>query len=246
MESLAGKTVLITGGSKGIGAAASLLLAKNGANVALNYSSDSVAADEIVKQIGPEKSIAIKGDAGSIPDIEKMVDETVKKFGKIDVLIPCAGMLKMRNLEQTTEEDYEQHMRLNVKGPYFLAQKAVPHMPSGSHIIFISTGLTKTSAIAPGYLLYVTTKGAIEQMVRAMCKDLGSKGIVVNAVAPGPTATDLFFRGKTEQVLKAIAGSSPFGRIGQPDEIAKVILFMAGSGSRWVSGQVLMANGGIA
>ena len=122
MASLAGKTVLITGGSKGIGAATSLLLAKHGANVAINYSSDSAAADKIVQQIGTDKSIAIQGDAGSIPDIEAMVDQTVKKFSKIDVLIPCAGILMMKTLEQTSEADWDKTYRLNVKGPYFLCQ----------------------------------------------------------------------------------------------------------------------------
>lgn len=122
MASLAGKTVLITGGSKGIGAATSLLLAKHGANIALNYSSDASAADGIVRQIGDDKALAIKGDAGSIPDIETMVQKTVEKFGRIDVLIPCAGMLLMRDLESTTEADYDAIMKLNVKGPYFLVQ----------------------------------------------------------------------------------------------------------------------------
>lgn len=122
MSSLSGKTVLITGGSKGIGAATSILLAKHGANLAINYSSDSAAADKIVKEIGDEKAIAIKGDAGKVADIEVMVDQTVKKFGKIDILIPCAGILHMRDLETTTEAEYDVAMQLNVKGPYFLTQ----------------------------------------------------------------------------------------------------------------------------
>lgn len=127
MVSLSGQTALITGGSKGIGAAAALLLARNGANIAINYSSDSSAAEDVVKQIGADKCIAIKGDAGSIPDIEAMVNQTVEKYGKIDILIPCAGVLRMRTLEQTSEEDFHTMMRVNVKGPYFLAQVRTCH-----------------------------------------------------------------------------------------------------------------------
>ena len=121
-QSLAGKTVLITGGSKGIGAATSLLLAQNGANLAINYSSDSSAADALVAKIGADRAISIKGDAGSLSDIERMVSETIAKFQKIDVLIPCAGILPMKDLEATTEEDFDRTHALMVKGPYFLAK----------------------------------------------------------------------------------------------------------------------------
>ena len=127
MSSLNGKTVLITGGSKGIGAAVSLLLAKHGANLAINYSSDASAAENIVKQIGVEKAISVKGDASKISDIDMMVQETVKKFGKIDVLIPCAGILPMKDLAASTEEEYEKTMNINVKGPLFLVQVLFCH-----------------------------------------------------------------------------------------------------------------------
>ena len=129
---LAGKTALITGGSKGIGAATSLLLARSGANVAINYSSDSSAAEDIAKQIGHEHSLLVKGDAGSIPDIERMVFETVNKFGRIDIVIPCAGILLLKNLEATTEADFDKSYHLNVKGPYFLCQ--VSHLDSLLHL----------------------------------------------------------------------------------------------------------------
>ena len=129
---LAGKTALITGGSKGIGAATSLLLAKSGANVAINYSSDSSAAEDIAKQIGDKHSLLIQGDAGSIQDIERMVSETVNKFGKIDILIPCAGILLMKTLEATTEADFDKSYQINVKGPYFLCQ--VSQRDSCSHL----------------------------------------------------------------------------------------------------------------
>ena len=144
MGSLCGKTVLITGGSKGIGAAASLLLARNGANVAINYSSDASAADEVVKQIGADKCIAIKGDAGSVSEIEAIVNQTVKKFGQIDILIPCAGVLAMKTLEQTTEKDYDTSMRLNVKGPYFLAQVRMPCSTTGNAANIVNRKLSHT------------------------------------------------------------------------------------------------------
>ncbi|CAD6569194.1 MAG: hypothetical protein ASARMPREDX12_002242 [Alectoria sarmentosa] len=243
---LAGKTALITGGSKGIGAATSLLLAKAGANVAINYSSDASAAEDIAKQIGHEHSLLIQGDAGSIQDIERMVSDTVEKFGKIDIVIPCAGILLMKNLEATTEADFDKSHNLNVKGPYFLCQKAAPHMPEGSHIVFISTTQCAASSVAAPYLLYNSTKGAIEQMTRVMCKDLAPKGISVNAVAPGPTGTELFYRGKTEQMLKMVAGFSPMGRIGRPEEIAEAIVWLSSGSSSWISGQILRANGGMA
>lgn len=125
-------------------------------------------------------------------------------------------------------------------------QKAAPHMPPSSHIIFLSTTINHASTVTPPYLVYCTSKGAIEQMVHVMSKDLGVKGISVNAVAPGPTATDLFLKGKSEQMIKTIAGFNPHNRLGKPEEIADVLLWLSGSGSDWVTGQVIKVNGGMA
>lgn len=125
-----------------------------------------------------------------------------------------------------------------------LPQKAVPHMPEGSHIVFLSTTLTAASTVTPPYLLYNASKGAIEQMTRVLCKDLGKKGIFVNAVAPGPTGTELFYQGKSDEMLKKIAGFNPQGRIGTPEEVAETIVFL--SRAPWVSGQVVRVNGGMA
>ncbi|KAL9062216.1 MAG: hypothetical protein Q9157_009118 [Trypethelium eluteriae] len=240
---LAGKTALITGGSKGIGKTTALKLAKEGANVVINYSSDAGPANEVVKVIGEDRALAIKADAGDVNDIEKMVQTTIERFQKIDILIPNAGVLYNKDLENTTERDFDVSMRLNVKGPYFLAQKAAPHMGENSHIIFISTSLCALSQVTPNYLIYLTTKGAIEQMVHVLNKDLGRKHIYVNAIAPGPTGTDLFYEGKSEQTLKAIAGYSPHNRIGTPEDIAENIAWL--SGSRWIAGQIVRVNGGM-
>jgi 3-oxoacyl-[acyl-carrier protein] reductase len=179
---LTGKTALITGASKGIGASTALHLAQLGAKVIINYSSDPAPADALVQQIGPSNAIAIRANAGSVPDIERLVKESVAwegSSGKIDILIPNAGTSIMSSVEQTTESDFDLTYNLNVKGPYFLVQKALPYMPSGSHVVLLSTSLCASSTITPNYLLYTSSKGAIEQMTRVLAKDLGQKGINV-------------------------------------------------------------------
>ena len=231
-------------GSAGIGKATALKLAEQGANVVINYSSGSGAADEVVKAIGEDRCFAIQADAGDVEAIEMMVKATVDRFQKIDILIPNAGVSLEKDLMSTTERDFDLSMKVNVKGPYFLVQKAVPYMGEGSHIILISTSLCAMSTVTANYLVYLTTKGAIEQMVRVLSKDLGRKQIYVNAVAPGPTGTDLFYQGKSEQLLERIAGFSPLNRIGEPEEIAENIAWL--SGSKWVAGQIVRVNGGVA
>ncbi|BCS26890.1 putative oxidoreductase, short-chain dehydrogenase/reductase family [Aspergillus puulaauensis] len=244
--SLSGKVVLITGASKGIGKAIAQRLASEGASVVLNYNTDAPSANELVQEIGQDRALAVQADASKLPDLDRLVDAAVTKFGKIDVLIPNAGIMPMRDLEHTTEEDFDRVYNITVKGPYFLAQKAAKHIPSGGRIVFVSTSVIGLSNIAPPYLLYGSAKGAVEQMSRIMAKDLARNGILVNCIAPGPTTTGLFLEGKSDQVLKAVAGNSPFGRIGEPDEIANAVYFLCGKDSNWVSGQVLRVNGAMA
>ncbi|KAI1140511.1 NAD(P)-binding protein [Hypoxylon sp. FL0543] len=245
--SLHGKVAVITGASKGTGKATAIALARLGATVVINYSSDEQAAQDAlaeVKKLGAGEARLVRADASTVEGVQSLVKQTVDAYSKIDILIPNAGVLLMKDLEHTTEADFDRAFAVNVKGPYFLAQAAAPYMPQGSHIIFISTTLTAASTVQPGYLLYNSTKGAVEQMTRVISKDLGRKGILVNAVAPGPTGTELFFRGKSEEMLKAIANLNPQGRIGTPEEIAETIVFLAHAS--WVSGQVVRANGGMA
>lgn len=238
---LAGKVALITGGSKGIGKATALLLASQGARISINYGSDKASADATISELPSGAGVAIQADAGSIAGIEKIVNETVAAFGRIDVLIANAGILPMKDTEGTTEADFDSVFNLNVKGPYFLTQKALPYMAAGSHVIHLSTSLTAQSNIMPNYLLYCSTKGAIEQMARIQAKDLGRKGIFVNAIAPGPTETELFLKGKSEQMLNMIKAGNPFNRLAQPSDIAEAMLNLATTS--WISGQVLRVNG---
>ena len=243
----AGKVALITGGTKGIGAATATLLVSLGAKVVVNYGRDASAAEAIVSKLGGEHALAVQADAGSVSGITHLVEQAVAKFGKIDILIPNAGMLLLKDVESTTEEDFDRAFNLNVKGPYFLVQKALPHMNNGGSIVLISTNQCHASTVAAPYTLYCATKGAIEQLTRLLSKDLlAKKGIRVNAIAPGPTATELFLEGKSQKVLDYMASLHPGNRIGQPDEIAQAISFVVGDGATWVSGQTIKVNGGLA
>lgn len=242
---LSGKVAVVTGGSKGIGAATVTALVKLGAKVVINYGRDSSTAESLVKTLGPNNAYAVQADAGTISGVEQLVNATVEKYGKIDILIPNAGILPMKDVEHTTEADFDRAFGLNVKGPYFLVQKALPHIPKGGSIVLISTTQAFASTVSAPYTLYCATKGAIDQLVRVLSKDLqAKKGIRVNAVAPGPTGTELFYEGKSEQVLKMIAGLNPNNRIGTPEEVAEAIVFLAGDGAKWVSGQTVLVNGG--
>ncbi|KAF4616902.1 hypothetical protein D9613_008768 [Agrocybe pediades] len=250
-----GKVAIITGGSKGIGAATTLQLVAQGANVVFTYSSDTAAADALVTKVhglyppianAPPRVTAFKGDAAAVGDLKVLVSKTLEVYGQIDILILNAAIMPMHDLEHTTEASFDNTMALNVKGPYFLTQLVAPHLKAGSHIVFLSTTLIAASTVTPAYLLYLTTKGAIEQMVRVISKDLSRKGISVNAVAPGPTGTELFYKDKPDAVLNMIKSFIPMGRLGTPEEIAQVIVWLSGDSSGWVSGQIIRANGGMA
>ncbi|OAL45783.1 NAD(P)-binding protein [Pyrenochaeta sp. DS3sAY3a] len=246
-QPLSGKTALITGGSKGIGAATATHLSSLGAKIVLTYSTSSAPAEALVTRLGgPTRALAIRADASSLPDIERLIASTTAfSGGSIDILIPNAGVMAMSSVAHTTEAQFDATYELNVKGPYFLVQKALPYLRPGARVVFLSTSLCASSTVAPDYLLYVSSKGAVEQMTRVLAKDLGGRGINVNAVAPGPTATELFLEGKPQQVIDNIASLNPFKRIGEPDEIAKAIAYLSGDGGSWVNGQILRVNGGM-
>jgi len=246
MSRLAGKVALVTGGSSGIGRATALALAKEGASVVINYSRSKGPADEVVAEIGSDRAIAIQANVGKVDSVKDLVAQTVAKFQKIDILVLNAASINGNaSLDNTTEADFDEAFAVNVKGQYFLTQEAAKYIPDGGRVIFFSTSLTAVSTIMPIYLLYAATKGAVEQMSRVLAKDLGRRSITVNTISPGPTATDGFYTGKTEPILKAISAAHPAGRIAQPNEIADVVVFIASPESSWVNGQNLRVNGGM-
>lgn len=240
---LAGKVFIITGASKGIGRATAERVARDGASVVLNYLSDTRSADEVVKTIGSDRALAVQADASKLADIDKIVEAAMQKFGRIDVIMPCAGVMGMHELDSMTEEIYNRHFDINVKGPMFLVQKAARHMKPGGRVILVSTGVTTLTGVVPSYLPYCATKGAVDQMTRLMAKDLGRKGITVNAVAPGPTATDLFLNGKSEEMISMAKRLSPFNDLGRPEDSANLVAFLASDDAKWISGQTIRVNG---
>ncbi|KAI0630632.1 NAD-P-binding protein [Trametes polyzona] len=248
-SSLAGKVAIITGSSRSIGAATAVRLASFGANVVINYVSNAASAQAVADSInkaGPGKAIIVKADVGSLADNKRLVEETVRAFGKVDIVILNAGVMDNQTLQDVTEETYDRQFDTNVKGPLFLVQDAAKHMSAGGRVIFFSTSVAHASGVLPNYLVYAATKGAVEQLTRVLAKDLGARGITVNTVAPGPIDTDLFRNGKTEQQINFFAGLHPQKRLGTADEVSNVVSFLVSEEASWVNGQTLMVNGGFA
>ncbi|KAI1177277.1 short-chain dehydrogenase/reductase SDR [Nemania sp. FL0916] len=248
-NNLQDKVVLITGGTKGIGLAIAQRVSLAGASVVLNYSRDASAASIALSSLpgdgsSPSRSLTIQADASSPSAMHDLVSRTVAHFGRLDIVVANAGTMPLQEHSAVSEALFDTAFGLNVKGPFFLAQAALPHLPPGSgRVIFVSTGIARNSAVLPSYGLYASTKGAVEQLTRVLAKDFGRRGVTVNAVAPGPTDTELFREGKSEAMINGIAAANPFGRLGTPGEIAEVVAFIAGEESAWVSGQVIGANG---
>lgn len=244
------KIALVTGGSKGIGAATAVALAKAGWEaIAINYSSDTAGAEQIIAEIHQStsaKAKAFKADISTVAACDKLVADVVAQFGGLTLVVHSAGIMKLKPILANSEADFDMHFNLNVKAPFFLSKAVIPHLkPDVGGLIFVSSSQTADSATRPPYIVYNSTKGAVEQISRSLAKELGTKGIRVNTVSPGPTNTALFLEGKSEAMVKGIAGNSPFNRLGESEEIANVITFVASDKASWLSGQNLRVNGAI-
>ena len=246
-KKLAGKVAVVTGASKGIGAAIAKHLADEGASVVVNYSSSKEGADRVVSEISGAggRAVAVKANLSKQAEIDPLFAETTKAFGPIDILVNNAGIYEFSPVEHLTEDHFHKQFDLNVLGLLLATQAAVKRFnPAGGSIVNISSVVSTLGF--PGAAVYSGTKGAVDAATRSLAKELGPRGIRVNAINPGMVETEgVHAAGIAESDMrKQVEAQTPLGRIGQPDDIAKVAVFFASSDSGWVTGETLLVSGG--
>lgn len=247
MGKLQGKVAVVTGGSKGIGAGIARALGAAGASVVVNYASDKSGADQVVADIKAKggQAVAVKGDVSKPTDVKRLFDETRKAFGKLDVLVNNAGVYKFAPLEETSEAEYQRQFGTNVLGPLLATREALPLFGSqGGSVINISSIVSRMGI--PGSAIYAGTKGALDTITQVLASELGPRKIRVNSINPGMVESEgthtAGFIGSEFQ--KNVEAQAPLGRIGQPEDVAKVAVFLASDDAGWLTGERISASGG--
>jgi 3-oxoacyl-[acyl-carrier protein] reductase len=246
MKTLNEKVILVTGASRGIGAAIANKLATSGAKVIVNYAGGKEAADKTVSEIiaNGGDAIALQADVSKAEEVKNLFDSAIAHYGKIDVLVNNAGIMITKLLKDTTDEDFSRQFDINVRGTFNTMREAATKLADHGSIINFSTSVNRI--MLPTYSTYVATKAAVEQLTRVFAKEVGARDINVNSVSPGPTNTELFTTGKSDEVIARLASLSAFNRIGEPNDIANVVAFLASDEAKWISAQNIGVNGGMA
>lgn len=247
MSKLAGKVAVVTGASKGIGAAIAKALAAEGASVVVNYASSKAGADTVVADIARAggKAVAVGGDVSTKEGAQEIIDAAIKSFGRLDVLVNNSGVYEFAPIEAVNEAHFHRHFNINVLGLLLTTQAAAKHLTEGGSIINVSSAVT--SLTPPNSAVYTGTKGAVDAITGVLAKELGPRKIRVNSINPGMVETEgtvsAGFIGSDFE--KEILTQVPLGRTGQPGDIADVAVFLASNDSRWLTGERLVASGGI-
>lgn len=239
------RTAIVTGGSRGIGAAISQRLAADGFAVVINYVGNAMAAGQVVGIIEKAggRALAVQGDVSEPAAVRALFDAAENVFGGIDVLVNTAGILPTAPIAEATDEAFDRVIAVNLKGTFNGLREAANRMRDGGRIINFSTTVVGTKL--ENYGLYTATKAAVEALTGILAKEMRGRNIAVNAVAPGPVATEMLLAGRTPEMLDMFAKGAPMERLGMPDDIARLVAFLAGPDGGWVNGQTIRANGGI-
>lgn len=241
------QVAIVTGASRGIGAAIAHRLAADGYAVVVNYAGNAQEADKVVDGIAAAggRAVAVQADVAEPAAARRLFDEAVAAYGRVDVLVNNAGVMPpaLPHLADTDDATFDRLFSVNVKGSFNTMREAATRLQTGGRILNFSTSVIGLGL--PGYAIYGATKAAIEVMTSILAKELRGKGITVNAVAPGPTATALFLDGKSPEAIERFAKAVPLERLGTPQDIANTVAVLVGPNGGWVNGQTLRANGGL-
>lgn len=239
------KVAIVTGASRGIGATIARQLAADGYAVAINYASNAQEASRLVVQLrqAGHRAIAVKADVADASQVRQLFETTETQLGKVDVLVNNAGILKVQALAEHSDELFERTFAINTRGTFNALREAATRLNQGGSIVNFSSSTVGLDL--PGYAVYIASKAAVESMTRVFAKELRGRNIRVNAVAPGPVATELFLQDKSEEQVQHFAKLPPLERLGQPQDIAAIVAFLASPAAGWINGQVLRANGGL-
>jgi len=239
------QVAIVTGASRGIGAEIALTLAADGIAVVVNYASSSEKAESVVKEIVQQggHAIAVKADLSKPESAKALFDETENALGEANILINNAGIMALSSVAETTDASLSRQVSLNLLGPFRLMREAAVRLTENGRIINFSSSVV--GLYQPGYAAYAATKAALEAITKIAAKELGHRGVTVNAIAPGPVATDLFLSDKSAEIIDHIKNMNPFKRLGKPEDIARVVQFLCTAEAAWINGQIIRANGGI-
>ncbi|MEZ2417477.1 SDR family oxidoreductase [Luteibacter sp. RCC_6_2] len=239
------KVAIVTGASRGIGAAIASRLAADGFTVVVNYAGNVAEAERLVASIEAAggRAIPAQADVSDGAAVARMFDAAQAAFGGVDVIVNNAGIMKLSSIADTEDALFDSHIAINLKGSFNMLREAAKRLREGGRIINLSSSVV--GLYQPNYAVYAATKAGVEAMTHVLSKELRGRDITVNAVAPGPTATALFLDGKPQAVIDQLAKLSPLERLGQPEDIASAVAFLAGPDGAWINGQVLRANGGV-